>query len=180
MKVIITGAPGVGKSSVAKGLERHGWTLVTFGSIMFEIARKRHGITSRDQLRSEIKVSDYKKIQLKTADTIARMKGRVLIDTHASMFKRGWFYPGLPGEQLKRIKPDGFVVVEAGEKDLAKRRKEDKGRKRDDFPDNFQDINRYYMSAYSAITGAPVLYVENRQGKLEATIEAVKKALDFL
>lgn len=177
MKIIVTGAPGVGKTSIMEGLAESGWKIVNFGSIMLEIAKEKYGIADRDDMRRKIKVSEYKKIQAEAAGRIAGMGGDILVDTHMSIFKNGWYYPGLPVDQLALIKPDGLLVVEAGLDELRKRREKDKGvRKREEFPDELQEMNRYYASAYSAVTGAPVFYIHNKQGRLNEAIEAVKKA----
>lgn len=177
MKLIVTGVPGAGKTSVVKGLVEKGWKLVNFGSVMLEIAGKKYGIADRDEMRKKIKIQDYKKIQAEAAGRIAGIGGDILVDTHAGIAKNGWHYPGLPMDQITLIKPDGILVIEASLEDIRKRREKDKGmRKRDDFPDDMQEMNRYYVTAYSVITGAPVFYVRNKQGRLAEAIEAVKKA----
>ncbi|MBR9681331.1 MAG: adenylate kinase [Candidatus Altiarchaeota archaeon] len=181
MKIIVTGVPGVGKSSVVKGLVEDGWRLIGFGTIMLEIAKEKHGINDRDEMRRKLKVSEYREVQIAAAKKIAEMDGKVLVDTHASIINSGWYYPGLPMNQLLSLKADGILVVEADPKELQLRRKKDAGiRKRDEFPFEMQDINRYFVSAYSAISGAPVFFIKNREGKLEDSIEAVKKACESL
>lgn len=181
MKIIVTGVPGVGKSSVVKGLVDEGWELIGFGSIMLEVAEEKYGIKDRDEMRRKLKVSEYRKVQIVAAKKIAKMEGNVLIDTHASIINRGWYYPGLPMDQLLSLKADGILVVEADLRELQLRREKDAGiRKRDDFPFEMQEINRYYVSAYSAISGAPVFFIKNKEGKLDETIEAVKKACEHL
>ncbi len=173
MRAVIVGAPGAGKTSVARGLGRFGWKLVTFGTVMFEIAKER-GVKHRDEMRTLIRGEDYKRLQEEAADKIASMEGNVLVDTHCSILKPEGYYPGLPIGVLKKLGPDAIVVVEASREDIEKRREKDRGeRTREGDPVEHQKINRYFAVAYSAISGAPVSFVTNEQGKLEETVERV-------
>jgi len=45
---------------------------------------------------------------------------------------------------------------------------------------NPQEINRYYAASYSAYMGIPVYFVTNEEGKVEQTVEQVKKILEGL
>ena len=179
MKAIIVGIPGTGKTSVAKGLEKLGWTTVTFGTVMFDIAKKKYGLNHRDEMRSQIPVNEYKGLQEEAAERMAQMKGKILIDTHCSILKPEGYYPGLPARVLEKLQPDALVVVEAGAGDIEKHRKKDEGeRTRDGNSDEHQTINRYLAAAYSAISGAPVSFVMNEEGKLEETVAKVAGILN--
>jgi adenylate kinase len=179
MKAIIVGIPGTGKTSVAKGLEPHGWKTVTFGTVMFDIAKGKYGLADRDEMRSRIPVEEYKKLQEDAAKKIGGMEGKILVDTHCSILKPEGYYPGLPANILERLKPDAIVVVEARAEDIEKRRKKDEGeRTREGNAGEHQEINRYLAAAYSAISGAPVSFVMNEEGKLGQTVERVAAILN--
>lgn len=170
MKVIIVGVPGTGKTSVAKGLVDEGWDIVTFGTVLFEIAKEKYGVEDRDQMRSAIPSDDYGPLQQEAARRIGAMEGKVLVDTHCSILKPEGYYPGLPARVLDAIEPDAFVVVEADPADIAKRRAKDAGeRNREGDPAEHQLVNRWYAVAYSALSGAPVAFLDNEQGKLKET-----------
>ncbi|HDR53111.1 MAG TPA: adenylate kinase [archaeon] len=181
MKVIIIGVPGVGKTSVANGMATAGWKLVVFGDLMLAEAKRKFGVADRDEMRSRINVTGYKRLQMAAARRIALMRGKVLVDTHGTILKEGWYYPGLPMKQLLAMKVDGLVVIEADEKDIKARRDRDKGkRKREGDILQHQQTNKEFAAAYAALAGIPVIYVANHEGKLAETIEAVKKACEHL
>ena len=48
--VIVTGVPGVGKSTVMAAAEEYGYKIVNFGTTMFEEAQKE-GVKDRDDMR---------------------------------------------------------------------------------------------------------------------------------
>ena len=48
--VIVTGVPGVGKSTVMNAAKDFGYNIVNFGTTMFEEAKKE-GVSNRDDLR---------------------------------------------------------------------------------------------------------------------------------
>lgn len=181
MKIAITGVPGVGKTSVAEGLKNLGYKRVSYGTLMFEVAKDRFNVIDRDHMRQSIKVSDYKKLQSETAKQISNMKGKIIVDTHTSILKKDWYYPGLPRVQLKAMGLDGIVVIEANQEDIQKRRDMDKGkRKREGDIETQQNINKMFSVAYSAISGVPVIFIKNHHNKLDEAIEAVKKACEHL
>ena len=49
--VIVTGVPGVGKSTVMNSAKDFGYNIVNFGTTMFEEGKKE-GVSSRDDLRN--------------------------------------------------------------------------------------------------------------------------------
>lgn len=181
MRLIITGVPGVGKTSVANGLAKYGWEKVNFGSVMLEVAKENYGVKDRDQMRKTIKVEDYKKIQLAAAKKIAEMPGDILVDTHCSILKERWYYPGLPMGQLLTLDASGLIVIEADKKSIALRREHDKNKRdRGGEIEEHQQMNRHLAGAYGAIACIPVLFVENKQGKLEQTVETIKDSIEHL
>jgi len=179
MRVIIAGIPGTGKTSVAKGLVLNGWTLVGFGTVMFEIAKKKYGTKARDDMRTEIPVKEYRKLQEEAAKKIGKMEGKIIIDTHCSVLSKKGYYPGLPWEVLEKLKPHAIISIEADPKEIKKRRKKDEDiRVRVGDPKEHQEINRYFAAAYSAMSRAPVSFIQNKQGKLSETVDMVLKTLE--
>ena len=89
-KVIITGVPGVGKTTVINEalakLKNEGveYQPINFGSFMFEVAKSEGLVENRDQMRT-LERADQKRLQQRAAQAIAKIPGNVMIDTHASV-----------------------------------------------------------------------------------------------
>ena len=176
MKAVIVGVPGTGKTSVAKGLTKHGWTLVTFGTVMFEIAKEKHGISTRDKMRTELSTDTYKLVQEEAASQISSMEGKIVLDTHCSIITPEGYYPGLPLRILEKLNPDAIISVEADPENINARRQKDAAiRLREGDPKEHQEVNRYFAAAYSTVSGAPISFVMNEEGKLDETVLKVLK-----
>ena len=178
MKVLMLGVPGVGKTSVVNGVAGHGFEVVNFGTVMFEVARDMGLVKDRDEMRTRIPTEKYKEIQKKAAERIAAMQGRCIIDTHASILKPEGYYPGLPFEVITALKPSAIIIIEADPAEVEARRQKDAGvRKREGDVAEHQLVNRYFASVYSVLTSAPLAFVQNRQGKLEEAVQQVLSCL---
>jgi adenylate kinase len=105
--IIILGIPGVGKTSVLTGLED--CKLVNYGTLMFEIASREYGISSRDQIR-KLSIAKQKVVQKKVAVQLSKM-GKVLLDTHCMIRTPSGYLPGLPYSLLKGLTVDALVLV---------------------------------------------------------------------
>jgi len=185
--VVVTGVPGVGKSTVIEGalkqLETKGveYELIIYGDVMLELL-KRKGITHRDEMR-KFPVGPYREVQREAGKQIARVAKRkpVLVDTHCLVKKPEGYYPGLPGWVLEELKPESIVIIEASPEEVAGRRTKDTARKRDKELLNevveHQQLNRATATAYAALTGATVRIIHNRDGKLSEAIKEMVEAL---
>lgn len=185
--VVVTGVPGVGKSTVleralnqlkTKGIE---YELIIYGDVMLELL-KRKGITHRDEMRN-FPVGPYRDVQREAGKQIARVAKRkpVLVDTHCLVKKPEGYYPGLPRWVLEELQPELIVIIEASPEEVAGRRAKDPARKRDKELLNevveHQQLNRATATAYAALTGATVRIIHNRDGKLS---EAVNEMVEVL
>ena len=108
--VIVTGVPGVGKSTVMAAAEEYGYKIVNFGTIMFEEAQKE-GVANRDDMR-KLAVEDQQRLQKQAGEKISQM-GDVVVDTHASILTPSGYMPGLPEWTARALNPDVIVLVEA-------------------------------------------------------------------
>jgi len=179
MRMVVTGVPGVGKTSVMEGVAKEkGLSIVNYGTVMLEVAKKEGLVEDRDQIR-KLPVEVQRDVQEKAAQIIFEM-GNVIVDTHCTIKTPGGYYPGLPEWVLKKLKPDRIVLVEATVDEIARRRSKDEGRKREEEGiegiKEHQMINRYAAMAYSMLTGASVKIVFNHDGGLE---RAVKEVLEI-
>ncbi len=135
-KCIITGVPGVGKTTVITGaltkLEEMGvhYANISFGSFMFDTAMAEGLVRNRDEMRLLAK-DDQRSLQRKAAAAIAKTDGNVIVDTHASVKTPKGYLPGLPEWVLEALQPDLFVLIETDEDQILGRRLGDPSRVRD-------------------------------------------------
>jgi adenylate kinase len=175
-KVIITGVPGVGKTTVVnealKRLSEEGieYQSINFGTFMFDVAVQEKIVKDRDQMRS-LDRAVQKKLQQRAGQAIAKVKGNVLIDTHASVKTPKGYLAGLPEWVLKEIMPDIIVLVETDDDQILMRRMTDETRSRDKEGAKaiaeHQQFNRSIAAAYAMITGCTIRIVTNADFLLE-------------
>ncbi len=169
-KVIITGVPGVGKTTVInealKKLKEQGieYQSLNFGTFMFEVAQKENIVKDRDQMRS-LDRATQKKLQQLAGQAIGKFSGNVLIDTHASVKTPKGYLAGLPEWVLREIMPDVIVLVETDDDQILMRRLTDETRSRDKEGSRsiaeHQQFNRSIAAAYAMLTGCTIKIITN-------------------
>lgn len=184
-RAVIVGIPGVGKTTVitraAEMLnEKRKTTVVVFGTVMFEEAKKM-GLKSRDEMR-RMPVEDQRRLQEMAAQRIAEMRDDVvLIDTHLFINTVEGYYPGLPMRLLNIMKPTNMVMVAADASEIAERRKADQTRQRDIVSaEDIQkelDISRVMVASCSILTGAPFAIIMNNDGQVDEAAANIAKML---
>jgi adenylate kinase len=184
-RTIIVGIPGVGKTTlIARAAEmlnqKRKTTVVIFGSIMFEEAKKM-GLKNRDELR-RMTVEDQRRLQDLAAQRITEMKDDiVIIDTHLLINTDEGYYPGLPMRLLSIMKPTNMVMVAADPSEIAERRQADQTRQRDiASAENIQkelDISRAMVASCSILTGAPFAIIMNSDGQIDKAAANIVKIL---
>src|SRR5208337_3266439 len=185
-KVIITGVPGVGKTTVvnealaklkSEGVE---YQPINFGSFMFEVAKNEGLVEDRDQMRS-LDRADQKRLQQRAAQAIAKIPGYVLIDTHASVKTPKGYLAGLPEWVLREIMPDIIVLVETDDDQIFMRRLTDETRARDKEGSRsiaeHQQFNRSIAAAYAMMTGCTIRIVINADFLLERSSTELAEVL---
>ncbi len=180
--IIVMGLPGAGKSTVLQVAQEQGWTVINYGDLMMEIAREKHGVENRDSLR-KLHAEKQKLIQKEVGEKLAKeTRANVILDTHCSINTPGGYLPGLPYSFLSRWKVERLVLVTAPTKDVLGRRSKDKSRVRDEQTaeslQEHEQMNRSYLAAYSVLTGAPAVIINNADGKLKETQARFRSLLE--
>jgi adenylate kinase len=185
-KVVMVGIPGVGKTTLLSEIEEiikdhhKSVSVLSFGTLMFDVA-KENGLSDRDELR-KLPVSEQQKLQKLAAEKIAvHDEDVVIIDTHAFISSQEGYYPGLPEHVLKIIKPTNFVSVSAKPEEIYNRRMSDTTRNRDKITlanvKKELDAQSGMISACAVITGSPVKYVLNSEGKVDEAADKIINAI---
>ncbi len=185
-KVIITGVPGVGKTTVVnealKKLKTIGveYQSINFGTFMFEVAKNDNLVQDRDQMRT-LDRADQKRLQQRAAQAIAQVPGNVLIDTHASVKTPKGYLAGLPEWVLREIMPDIIILVETDDDQILIRRLTDETRARDKEGSRsiseHQQFNRSIAAAYAMMTGCTIKIITNADFLLERSSTELAEVL---
>ena len=193
MLVIMTGVPGVGKSTVVKKAfekaEKKGkkvdYEMINFGDEMLKQAISMTLVKHRDEMR-QLPIQEQRKIQKTAAMNIRRLAnvGNYILDTHATIETPKGYIPGMPEWVLRELNPDIIVVLESRPQDINKFRKKDIG---DDFRrrevDNLegierhQSVNRSIAMAYTVLTGTPIKIIYKPEGTLPQAAESLLEVL---
>jgi len=149
---------------------------------MFEAAKSLRWVKNRDEMR-KLPVEKQKRLQKIAATRIAKMKGKaILVDTHLFIRTPEGFWPGLPFEVVRALKPTHLVLVVATPEEIAKRRSADPTRARDEVTveglNEELSIARSFLTIASTLTGAPMLIVRNEQGRAEEVSKGIVRILE--
>jgi len=185
-KVVITGVPGVGKTTVInasmEALKAEGvtYTSINFGTCMFEVACDQSIVSDRDEMR-KLDQEIQRNLQKTAAQVIAKIHENIIIDTHCTVSTPSGYLAGLPSWVLQELNPDIIVLVETDEDQILKRRLSDTSRSRDmegymAIKDH-QRYNRYMAASYSMLTGCTVKIVRNLDFLLDNAVNEMAELL---
>ncbi|MCL5007836.1 MAG: AAA family ATPase [Candidatus Marsarchaeota archaeon] len=130
--IIICGAPGVGKTTVANALARDGRTVANIGTMMNELGSSgKYYVKSRDRIRYR-SMEVNSRLRLNAARRIRRMHGDVIIDTHASVIAGDKVVSGMPLNFMKPLAGEvsAIIYLDASNTELIARRLKDSDRNR--------------------------------------------------
>jgi len=184
LRAVVVGIPGVGKSTVVDKVVAGfpGAKLVNFGTVMFEEAVARKWVKIRDEMR-KMPVEKQKRLQKVAATKIARMREKaVIVDTHLFIRTEEGFWPGLPFDVVRAMKPTHLVLIIAKPEEIAKRRSADATRVRDSLTSESLteelELARSFLAVSSTLTGAPMTVISNDEGKQEEVAQSLLEMLE--
>lgn len=176
---IVTGIPGVGKTTVLQKVkeildnDKINNKIINYGDFMLNTALKLGYVKHRDEMR-KLPVDKQKQLQIEAARGIAQEakeggEGLLFIDTHAVIRTPSGYLPGLPKYVIEEINPKAIFLLEADPKIILERQKRDSTRIRSDYSDEkviIDTINfaRYAAMASAVLVGATVKVVINVEG----------------
>jgi adenylate kinase len=192
--VVVTGIPGVGKTTVLNELQdvarqnKFELRVLNFGTVMNELMHDLGKDLHRDDMRAQ-NIEMQKKAQELAATEIANRSthGTTIVDTHMFVRTASGLWAGLPQNILTRLSPRLLVLVEADPEQIAARRKSDTDRKReqrlaDDIAFDLQ-WSRATAASSAVSTGAPVKVIRNDAGRqrqaAQELFEAIRSVMEL-
>jgi adenylate kinase len=174
--VIVTGIPGVGKTTVLNELQTlakqnsFGLTVVNFGTVMNGIMRELGKDMHRDDMRQQGIETQKKAQELAASEILAHSaQGTTIVDTHMFVRTGSGLWAGLPQNVLQKLAPRLLVLVEAEPQQIAERRRTDTDRKREQVlaeEISFDlEWSRATAAASAITTGSPVKVIRNDTGR---------------
>ena len=187
--ILITGISGVGKTTLlSKILPEFAdrINLINFGDFMFNKAKDKFNLSSRDELAKYFHLREYKELQYEVAREIKKIASQerktTLLDTHLVLLGyNGVVISGTDRKILEILKPKAAIIITAPPGVVLYRRFTDPKRKR--IPLTLREIERWerLIEAHAVditFEGIPVFFVENDY--LDKAIERLKNVLSSL
>lgn len=195
--VIVTGIPGVGKTTVLKILSEEAKIrgirakIANFGDYMLEEGLRTGLVENRDQLRRLPYRNQLglQKLAAKRIISEAELElgdsGVLFVDTHCLVKTPVGYLPGLPRHVVEELNPDLIVVVEADPKEIISRRERDSARQRKDFGRENEVVEMMSMAraaaiATATITASSVFVVTNPEGRPRETAVKILELISLL
>ncbi len=178
--ILITGVPGVGKTSIAEKIStKHNLPIINFGDVLFaKVRQENFDIKHVDEMRIKLSRSRYKEMQILAAQEIIAKPGDKIITSHLSIDTPIGFMPGFPRQIVDIIHPDIIIIIESPVAEIKTRRESDiSDRDRDNKLERWiefhQQYNRAMAASYSFYTGNYCFPVQNKQGEIERTFSDI-------
>ena len=180
MRAVISGIPGVGKSTILTMVSKKSqYEIINFGSLMLDMAKELDLVKTRDDIR-KLEVDTQRNLQKATSNKLGKMDN-IIIDTHMSIKSPAGYLPGLPAWVLTELMVSSYFLIESTPEEIMRRRENDPTRSRDEDTvkdiDEHQQVNRYYAVAYSVYSGATIKYIYNPDNHPEIAAENILMGL---
>ncbi len=178
-KLIITGTPGSGKSTIISKLSGN-FKIINIGTEMMKYITNKSIL--RDEIRSKLEYNEIALAREKVFDEINKTKGPVIIDTHTSIKSGKKFIPGFSSTDLLSLKnTKAIIYIDAFAVDILLRRIGDRTRSREDETaeeiEEHRTVNISLATYYSVQLGVPLYIIKNKQDRLDECRRDVEKAI---
>jgi adenylate kinase len=185
--VLFVGTPGAGKSTLLEATAERfkgNFRIVNLGDVLLDIAKKRFGITDREEL-GKLNNDDIKIQREMAFKEIIEGKTDAIIDTHLTVKFGRRYVPGVTLSELEKIRIKAIIYVDATAEEIWKRRHKDPEKMhRRNVNDTIGEIeeqrsmNLAILSSCSISLGIPIYIVYNAEGKIEETAVEIGKILE--
>ncbi|MEM0072825.1 MAG: adenylate kinase, partial [Metallosphaera sp.] len=120
---IVTGIPGVGKTTVLNTIkeilykENIKFLIMNYGDYMLKTAIEMKYVKNRDEMR-KLPLNIQRELQLEAAKNIHKdasslSEGLSFLDTHAVIRTPGGYLPGLPKHIIEILQPQVIFLIES-------------------------------------------------------------------
>jgi adenylate kinase len=184
-RIMVTGVPGVGKSSVVSHprIPAFGLSVRNFGAVMYNIAKAASILSSPPELEA-IDLNVRVGLQAKAAEEIDREANSVpvLIDGHLLVDTSRGFVPGLPIECVQKLKLDAIVVLSATADEVLQRRRTNSS-KYAMFRNDVERVDLHQKALleaslyYAVLSQASFEVLRNPDGKLDQCVDDFQRVL---
>ncbi len=179
--IIVAGVPGAGKTTIMDNVAKsNNYKFVNVGDMMMTLGKERGYFTERDRMRYFTNLI-RKELVHEVFESISKMEGNIVVDTHASVEEHGRYMPGLPTDAVEPIKDSllALVCIDATTQEIMERRMKDTTRQREvetaETIDVQRIINISVLSAMSLTYDVPLFVVPNEEGKIDLSVDIFKK-----
>lgn len=186
-RIMVTGVPGVGKSSVCRHLRMPPTiNALDFGQLMYSEGRREGILTGRDDLH-HLGLNDRMMLQRKVVETVRSRSDdtTVVVDGHLLVDTDAGFVAGFPADQIEIVDLHAIAVLIADPKDVLTRRE-----KRGDFTSRpvpnlvhvrvHQDLTLNAALFYALQHRVRIVVIPNDNDELGRTVTEFLKAIDDL
>ena len=158
--------------------------VISFGTEMLKIAKKKGLVENRDQMRN-LSHALQNELQIETSKIIVEKESNILLDTHCAIKTPGGYMTGMTDQMLEILHPMAIILVDAHEVEIAGRRKLDKNRvtrTMEDFDDIklHKKMNRSFAVSFAQKSNALLKVIQNHTGEFDKCVKGIVKTLDFV
>lgn len=183
-RVLITGVPGAGKTSIAAGISESipDVEICEFGQLMAKIGKKQNLLSSYRDL-SSLRLAVRARLQIAAARDVARLNQPVAIVAHVIVRAPEGYVEGLPALALSHLRLTGIIVITSDPPEISDRRSvRVSNRDGEDsiLINSHQELVRQRALGIAQHHKIPIGYVTNITGELPKAIsDAIQLWRDF-
>jgi adenylate kinase len=184
-RVLITGVPCAGKTSIASGISQSipNVEICEFGRLMAEIGEQQHLLSGYSDL-SGLPLAVRTRLQTAVAKHIARLNHPAAIAAHVVVQAPEGYVEGLPEPALSYLRLTGIIVITSDPREIRDRRSARMSHQRNEDIELIklhQERVRQRASEIAQANKIPIGYIDNVTDHLSnATDDAINLWREFL